>query len=97
MAGWAAAICGALSLPVFGLSFASGKGNEAVMMTAATMLGILVLAGLVIGIPAVFSKRPRLAAARDFVAGACAGLCSGNAADGCLDAALPCRGEALAG
>ncbi len=58
--GWAAVICGALSLPVFGLSFARGKGNEAVMMIAAALLGILVLAWLVIGIRAVFSKRPAL-------------------------------------
>jgi hypothetical protein len=58
--GWAAVICGALSLPVFGLSFASGKGSEALMMIAAVLLGILVLTGLLIGIRAVFSKRPPL-------------------------------------
>lgn len=58
--GWTAVICGALSLPVFGLSFATGKGSEAVMMTAAALLGILVLTWLVIGIRAVFSKRPAL-------------------------------------
>lgn len=58
--GWTAVICGAISLPVFGLSFANGKGSEAVMMTAAALLGILVLTWLVIGIRAVFSKRPAL-------------------------------------
>jgi hypothetical protein len=58
--GWTAVICGALSLPVFGLSFASGKGSEAVMMIAATLLGILVLTWLVLGLRAVFSKRPAL-------------------------------------
>ena len=58
--GWTAVICGALSLPVFGLSFANGKGSEAVMMTAAALLGILVLTWLVIGIRAIFSKRPAL-------------------------------------
>jgi hypothetical protein len=58
--GWAAAICGALSLPAFGLSFANGKGSEAAMMIAAALLGILVLAGLIIGLRAVFSKRPAL-------------------------------------
>jgi hypothetical protein len=58
--GWTAVVCGALSLPVFGLSFANGKGSETVMMTAAALLGILVLTGLVIGIRAIFSKRPAL-------------------------------------
>jgi hypothetical protein len=58
--GWTAVICGAISLPVFGLSFANGKGSETVMMIAAALLGILVLTGLVIGIRAVFSKRPAL-------------------------------------
>ena len=58
--GWAAVICGALSLPVFGLSFANGKGSEAVMMIAAALLGILVLTWLFIGNRAVFSKRPDL-------------------------------------
>jgi len=57
---WTAVICGAISLPVFGLSFASGKGSEAVMMIAAALLGILVLTGLILGIRAVFSKRPAL-------------------------------------
>jgi hypothetical protein len=58
--GWTAVICGALSLPVFGLSFARGKGSEAVIMIAAALLGILVLAWLIIGIRAVFSKRTAL-------------------------------------
>ena len=58
--GWTAVVCGALSLPVFGLSFANGKGSEAVMMIAAALLGILVLTGLILGIRAVFSKRPAL-------------------------------------
>ncbi len=58
--GWAAVICGALSLPVFGLSFANGKGSETVMIIAATLLGILVLAWLILGIRALFSKRPAL-------------------------------------
>ena len=58
--GWTAAICGALSLPGFGLSFASGKGSQPVMMTAAALLGILVLASLVIGIRAVFCRRATL-------------------------------------
>lgn len=58
--GWSAAICGALSLPGFGLSFASGKGSQPVMMAAAALLGILVVGALLIGIRAVFSKRPAL-------------------------------------
>ena len=58
--GWAAVVCGALSLPVFGLSFASGKGSEAMMMAAAALLGILVLAWLLLGLRAVFSERPAL-------------------------------------
>ncbi len=58
--GWTAVICGALSLPVFGLSFANGKGSETVIMIAAALLGILVLTWLTIGIRAVFSKRPAL-------------------------------------
>jgi hypothetical protein len=58
--GWAAVICGAISLPVFGLGFANGKRSETVMMIAATLLGILVFAWLVTGIRAVFSKRTAL-------------------------------------
>lgn len=58
--GWAAVICGTLSLPVFGLGFASGSAGETVMMAAAALLGILVLAWLVLGLRAVFSKRPAL-------------------------------------
>lgn len=58
--GWTAATCGALSLPAFGLSFASGKGSETAMMIAASLLGILTLTALVNGIRAVFSKRPAL-------------------------------------
>lgn len=58
--GWAAVICGALSLPVFGLSFASGTGSEVVMMVASALLGILALAWLLLGLRAVFSKRPAL-------------------------------------
>lgn len=57
---WFAVACGALALPVFGLSFARGKGSEAVMMTAAGLLGVLVLEWLVTGIRAMFSKRPAL-------------------------------------
>ena len=58
--GWTAVACGALSLPVFGLSFASGKGSEVVMMVASALLGILALAWLLLGLRAVFSKRPAL-------------------------------------
>lgn len=58
--GWVAVICGALALPAFGLGFVGGNGSEAVMMVAAALLGILVLAWLVIGIRAVFSKRTPL-------------------------------------
>jgi hypothetical protein len=58
--GWTAVICGALSLPLFGLSFANGKGSETVMMIAAGLLGVLVLTGLILGLRAVFSKRPAL-------------------------------------
>jgi hypothetical protein len=58
--GWTAVICGALSLPVFSLSFASGKGSEVVMMVASALLGILALAWLLLGLRAVFSKRPAL-------------------------------------
>jgi hypothetical protein len=58
--GWTAVVCGALSLPVFGLGFASGSAGEKVMMIAAALLGILVLAWLVLGLRAVFSKRPAL-------------------------------------
>jgi hypothetical protein len=57
---WTTVICGALSLPVFGLSFASDKVGDAVMMIAAALLGILVLTWLIIGIRSVFSKRPAL-------------------------------------
>lgn len=58
--GWTAVTCGALSLPLFGLSFANGKGSETVMVIAAGLLGILVLTWLVLGLRAVFSKRPAL-------------------------------------
>ena len=58
--GWTAVACGALSLPVFGLSFASGKGSEVVMMVASALLGILALAWLLLGLRAFFSKRPAL-------------------------------------
>jgi hypothetical protein len=58
--GWTAVACGALSLPVFGLSFASGKGSEVVMMVASALLGILALAWLLLALRAVFSKRPAL-------------------------------------
>ncbi len=58
--GWTAVVCGAISLPIFGFSLSNVKGSEAVMMIAAALLGILVLTGLIIGIRAVFSKRPAL-------------------------------------
>jgi hypothetical protein len=58
--GWTAVACGAISLPLFGLSLANGKGSETVMMIAAGLLGILVLTWLVLGLRAVFSKRPSL-------------------------------------
>ena len=58
--GWSAVACGALSLPVTGLSFASGKGSEITMTIAALLLGVLALGWLAIGIRAVFSKRPAL-------------------------------------
>lgn len=58
--GWMAVVCGAISLPIFGFSLSNVKGSEAVMMIAAALLGILVLTGLIIGIRAVFSKRPAL-------------------------------------
>ncbi len=58
--GWTAVICGALALPAFGLIFAADKGSPTVMMIAAALLGILVLTWLVLGIRALFSKRPAL-------------------------------------
>ncbi|WP_193210862.1 hypothetical protein [Luteolibacter marinus] len=59
-AGWGAVVCGALAIPVFGMSFKSGEASESVTKAAAVLLGVLMLAWLAVGMRAVFGRKAEL-------------------------------------